>query len=115
LTTLKIKKIMNYTGNEDHAISLADAAELTARYRAQFSAGTFYIKGEYFGKNALNSLLNQTGCVGARMYYGLKADQTQCLVIVGVDSNGNDMTTGEIMEMGLPCPVTCSVDNALNC
>ena len=115
MTTLKIKKIMNYTGNEDHAISLADAAELTARYRTQFSAGTFYIKGEYFGKNALNSLLNQTGCVGARMYYGLKADQTQCLVIVGVDSNGNDMTTGEIMEMGLPCPTRCSDDNALNC
>jgi hypothetical protein len=49
------------------------------------------------------------------MYYGLKADQTQCLVIVGVDSNGNDMTTGEIMEMGLPCPTRCSDDNALNC
>jgi hypothetical protein len=106
---------MNYTGNEEHAISLADAAELTARYRAQFSAGTFYIKGEYFGKNALNSLLNQQGCVGARMYYGLKADQTQCLVIVGVDANGNDMTAGEIMEFGQPCPNNCSVDNALNC
>lgn len=106
---------MNYTGNEEHAISLADAAELTARYRAQFNAETFYIKGEYFGKNALNSLLNQVGCVGARMYYGLKADQSQCLVIVGVDSSGNDITTGEIMDFGIPCPNACSVDNALNC
>lgn len=105
---------MNYTGNEEHAISLAEASELTARYRNQFSEGTFYIKGEYFGKNALISLLNQQGCVGARMYYGLKANQTQCLVIVGVDGNGNDITTGEIMEFGYPCPTQCSIDNDLN-
>ncbi len=106
---------MNFTGDEEHAISLAEASELTARYRNQFDAETFYIKGEYFGKNALISLLNQEGCVGARMYYGLKADQTQCLVIVGVDPSGNDITTGEIMDFGIPCPVTCSVDNDLNC
>jgi hypothetical protein len=106
---------MSYIGNENHSITLVDAAELTKRYRNQFAAGTDYIKGEYFGKTALISLLSQNDCVGARMYYGLKADQSQCLVIVGVDGNGNDMTTGEIMEYGLPCPNHCSLENVLNC
>ena len=105
---------MNYTGNEIHDISLQDAADLTKNYRDQFTAEENYIKGEYFGKTALQSLLNQTNCVGARMYYGLKADQTQCLVIVGVDGSGNDLTTGQIMELGLPCPAQCSTINTLN-
>jgi hypothetical protein len=109
-----IKPIMNFTGNEIHDISLQDAADLTKNYRNQFTVGVNYIKGEYFGKTALQSLLNQTNCVGARMYFGLKADQSQCLVIVGVDGNGNDLTTGNIMDYGLPCPAHCSSANELN-
>ncbi|MCF8428821.1 MAG: hypothetical protein K9G64_01705 [Bacteroidia bacterium] len=105
---------MNYTGNEIHDISLQDAADLTKNYRDQFAVGVNYIKGEYFGKTALQSLLNQSNCVGARMYYGLKADQTQCLVIVGVDSDGNDLTECEIMENGFLCPSHCSSSNVLN-
>jgi hypothetical protein len=105
---------MEYTGNEDHSISLLDASELTKNYRDQFDAETSYIKGEYFGKTALQSLLKQTDCVGARIYYGLKANGTPCLVIVGVDGDGNDITTGEIMEFGALCPSNCSADNELN-
>jgi hypothetical protein len=105
---------MSYTGDEIHSISLKDAAALTKRYRDQFSVETPYIKGEYFGKTALLSLLSQTGCVGTRIYYGLKADDTQCLVLVGVDGDGNDMTTGDIMEYVLPCPAHCSQANELN-
>lgn len=44
---------MEYTGNEEHSISLQDASELTKNYRDQFDAETSYIKGEYFGKTAL--------------------------------------------------------------
>ncbi len=109
-----IKQIMNFTGNEIHDISLQDAADLTKNYRDQFSTEENYIKGEYFGKTALQTLLNQTNCVGARIYYGLKADQTQCLVIVGVDGDGNDLTEGEIMENGFLCPSHCSSSNVLN-
>ena len=105
---------MEYTGNEEHSISLQDASELTKNYRDQIDAETSYIKGEYFGKTALQSLLNQTDCVGARIYYGLKASGIPCLVIVGVDVDGNDITTGEIMEYGTLCPPDCSTANALN-
>lgn len=105
---------MEYTGNEEHNISLQDASELTKNYRNQFGEETSYIKGEYFGKTALQSLLNQTDCVGARVYYALKSSGTPCLVIVGVDGDGNDITTGEIMEYGRLCPSECSQDNNLN-
>jgi hypothetical protein len=105
---------MEYTGNEEHSISLQAASVLTKNYRDQFGEETSYIKGEYFGKTALQSLLNQTDCVGARIYYGLKSSGTPCLVIVGVDGDGNDITTGEIMEFGALCPSNCSADNELN-
>ena len=50
---------MKYTGNEDHSISLSEAAELTANYRASFTDNA-YIKAEYFGKDAIIELLNQS-------------------------------------------------------
>lgn len=90
------------------------ASNLTKNFHGQYPVSLNFIKGKYFGKTALQSLLNQTNCVGARMYYGLKADQTQCLVFVGVDSNGNDLVNGEIMENGILSPTNCSNSNSLN-
>jgi hypothetical protein len=102
-----------YTGNENHTISLADASALTARYRQQFAPGSC-ILGEYFGKQAIQSLLNQTSCVGTRIYYGLDESNVPKLILVGVDANGNDMTQGAILEFGYPCPPNSSTSNPLN-
>lgn len=103
---------MNYTGNEDHSISLTEASELTANYRNAQTGS--YIKAEYFGKNAILDLLNQDSCIGMRVYYGLNSEGVQKLVLVGVDTNGDDLTSGLIMEHGLLCPTNCSSSNALN-
>lgn len=102
-----------YTGNENHQISLADAAALTAKYRQQFQTND-YIKGEYFGKQAVLNLLNQNGCVGLRIYYGINEQNTPKLVIVGVNSSGDDITQGSILDFGTPCPTNCSQNNPLN-
>ena len=102
-----------YTGNENHQISLADAAALTANYRQQFETND-YIKAEFFGKQAVENLLNQNGCAGLRIYYGKDELNVSKLVIVGVNSSGNDMTQGSILEFGLPCPPYCSDNNPLN-
>jgi hypothetical protein len=61
-------------------------------------------------------MLNQPNCVGTRIYYGLKDDGTQCLVLVGVDSDGNDLIDKDdkILDMGNLCPTLCSKDNPLN-
>lgn len=96
------------------SISLADAAALTANYRNQFSENTTFIKGELFDKESIRSILDQNYCNSLRIYYGLKADNTPCLVIVGVDIYGNDLFNGLLLEHGLTCPPTCSSNNPLN-
>ena len=104
---------MTFTGDENHDISLADASELTKNYRDS-QTSTNYVKGEFFGKTALLALLNQEGSVGARIYYGLGADGVPRLVIVGVNSDGDDMVDGNLMEHGFSCPTQCSSANSLN-
>lgn len=74
---------------ESQRISLADAVELTQRYRkaapASEHAGFFWGEG-------IQAILAQPGCVGIRYYHGLGPDGTYRPVIVGVDGNGNDIT-----------------------
>lgn len=103
---------MNFTGDENHAITLEEASALTARYRATANAGD--AKAEYFGKQSLISLLSQNACVGVRIYYGVDADNVKKLVLVGVDAEGNDLYEGDLMERGVLCPPICSADNPLN-
>lgn len=102
-----------FTGSEDHAISFNSAGELTKRYRAN---NPDEIKGEYFSKKAINQLLNQTNCVGIRIYFGNDTSNNLNLVIVGVNSEEDDLVgaTNLCMEFGIPCPDNCSTDNMLN-
>ncbi len=102
---------MPFTGNENHEMSLDEAAKLTKNYRDSTSAGT--ILGGYFGKTALLGILNQTGCVGMRIYNALLSDGTPTYVLVGVDSPGEDMEDGEIAEIIWPCPPNCPKESAL--
>jgi len=104
---------MKFTGMEDHSITLSEAAELTANYRETLTSNVETI-AEYFGKDALLGLLNQTTCVGVRIYYGLDSAGEKKLVLVGVDANGNDLYEGALMERGYGCPSDCSEVNPLN-
>ncbi|MFA6261228.1 MAG: hypothetical protein WC760_07170 [Bacteroidia bacterium] len=105
---------MSFTGNENHSISLEDAAALTKNYR---DANINPIIGEYFGQTAIEEILAQTGCVGIRAYFAI-CDPTSLepklrLVICGVDSSENDILN-IIAENGSLCPPNCSTANALN-
>ena len=104
---------MTVDGKEGGAITLAQAAEMTQRYR---HANLNPIKARLFGKDCINELLNQgaAGTVqGIRMYFALNDTGEQELVLVGVDANGQDML-GLIMDLSAPCPKHCSGINALN-
>jgi hypothetical protein len=104
---------MSFTGEEDHSISIEDAAELTKNYRNTSESGT--ITAEFFGREALESILAQEGCVGIRCYYGKKEDGTPVLVLVGVNANEEDMLEeGKIMQDSKPCPPNCASVNTLN-
>lgn len=104
---------MAFTGNENHGITLAEAAQLTANYRNTHPGATT-IKGFYYGKQAIEGILSQAGCVGIRIYYAQFTDGTPTFVITGVDKDENDMYDGQLAEFGTPCPTKCSVANPLN-
>ena len=97
------------TGLENHSISLSDAARLTKNFRGSVPPGS--VLGEYFGGNAIQSLLKQYGCIGIRIYYAKKDDGNPTLVIVGVNKSGNDMTNELIIDHGFPCPPICDTAN----
>lgn len=102
---------MSFTGNEDHGMSLEEAAKLTKKFRDSASAATML--GGFFGKTAISSILNQTGCVGMRIYNALLEDGAATYVLVGVDAAGEDLEDGEIAEITLPCPPNCPVSSTL--
>ncbi len=102
---------MAFTGEEDHGMSLEEAAKLTANYRQSVSAGTML--GGFFGKTALSNILNQAGCVGIRIYNGQFKDGAATYVLVGVDAAGEDLESGKIAEIVIPCPPNCPVSSTL--
>jgi hypothetical protein len=101
-----------YTGNENHAVSLDQAVKCVQNFAAKPEAPT--IKGGYFGRNIFDKLLSQGGCVGIRYYYAKTDSGVATIVLVGVDSTGNDLYQGIIAEQSIPCPPWCSASNPLN-
>lgn len=67
-----------------------------------------------FWKNEVQKILDQQSCVGLRCYFGTKDDRTPCLILVGVDADGNDLEGGPLVEDGLPCPPFCPSSSSLS-
>ncbi|MES2778334.1 MAG: hypothetical protein V4651_00410 [Bacteroidota bacterium] len=99
---------------KDHQITLNEAANLTENYR-DAQTENVYVKAQLFGQEAIRALLDQSGCIGVRMYYGLSGEGVPRLVLAGVDEAGNDMCEGIILDKGVLCPTECSESNDLNC
>ena len=102
---------MAFDGTEGKSITLQEGSTLTSNYRNANPNATL---GHYIGKDIINTILGQSGCVGIRVYYGLDSSGEKQLVFVGVDANGNDMVTGTIADRTVGCPQSCSTGNALN-
>lgn len=98
-------------GGRDHRITLAEAAALTRRHRER--RGPRGARGFGFPREAFEAILAQPGCTGVRIYLGLGADGASTLVLVGMDAEGADLTDGEVMDRGWPCPPVCPPDSAL--
>jgi hypothetical protein len=101
---------MSFTGNEDHSIDFNDAAEMTANYRSEFPNA---IKAHFFGKAAIKDILDQTNCVGIRIYYALDSEGAKHLVIIGAKADESDITDGYIAERSYPCPPYCPSGSSL--
>lgn len=96
---------MAFTGEEEHTVSFEEAKELKDNYQESMSPGD--ILAFYYGKTFLLSVLNQEGCVGIRIYNGRKEDGKLELVIVGVNSDGEDLKEGILGNRSAPCPPYC--------
>ncbi len=122
---------MSFNGDEGTFVSITEAAGLTANYRTSSSSSSSttsttstsssssLILGHFLGKEKLLELLNQSECVGLRIYHGRSGTSglTPEIVVVGVDSNENDIlptSNALILDRSLPCPPTCGNSNALN-
>lgn len=100
----------------EHLIPIAEAAALTARFRAGSPKA---IRGYLFDRKALDAILGQPGCAGLRIYRAAKPGGEDTLVLVGTDTSGSDLlttaagATGLVAEEGLPCPPACSAASPL--
>ncbi len=96
---------MSFTGQENHDITLDEAKEWTKNYRVQVPSNA--TKAHFFGKDAIQAILNQDDCVGIRIYYALDTEDRQQLIVVGADANENDLHEGLLAERSFPCPPSC--------
>ena len=107
-------------------ISLGDAQEMTTLFREYRNVviNTEYIDRdvlpfcETFPKSEIESLINQQGCSGFRIYFGMDDDLKVHLILVAADANGADMVATDppdvILEDGQRCPVHCPPSSPLN-
>jgi len=120
-----------FTGAEASPIDLATAAAWTAADR-ELNPGK--VRGYFFGRDIIDKILKQPGCMGLRVYYATDpATGTRHLLMVGAEANLNDqlplaLTEGAaalavdpteaveyiIAEMAVPCPSGCGSPNELN-
>ena len=96
----------------DHRVSLADAAALTKRHREGLHPGA--VKAGAFHADQVRELLAQPGCVALRIYYGRDGKGEHALVLVAVDVNDKELTSGTLLDVILPCPPFCTEDSPLN-
>lgn len=101
-----------FTGDENHEITLSQGAAMTKAYRDANPGQTL---GHYFGRDIIEEILGQTGCVGMRIYYGLEGTSAgKELILVGVNSSGNDLTSGTLGDRSFKSPPYSGATNPLN-
>jgi hypothetical protein len=107
-----------------HEISLAEAIDLTTRYRNHPVANLPLC--ETYSKASVELMLSYPGTASFRIYYGKKSDNSICSVLVAVNEEGADIlpdplleTTVEdeepiILENAFHCPPICPPESPLN-
>jgi hypothetical protein len=70
-------------------------------------------RGGHFPRSVFDEILAQPDCAGVRFYFGCRMDGSLAMVLVGMTSDEQDMTTGLIAEDFFPCPPFCDATSAL--
>lgn len=94
-----------FDGSEGSKITRAVAQKFTQDWRTAQAGKT---KGVFIGRDHVLDILNETGCMGIRVYFAVDAANEYTIVMVGADANESDMLAGPIVEVGAKCPPLCS-------
>lgn len=92
--------------NNQHIITLAEAQTLTHAYQNSQMAINQPISLA-FPKSEIENLISQIECNKLRMYFGINELNKLTIVLVAADVNGNDITSGIILDRGDTCPIFC--------
>lgn len=101
---------MSFKGTEGGPISLQLAGEWTQNWRTNHPGAK---KGLFIGRDAIEDLLNQEGCMGIRIYFAINNEDAHTAVLVGAGTDEDDMTE-IVVDMGVSCPPFCGNNNVLN-
>lgn len=116
-------------GPEGQFISLDQAKTMTALYRAQkenilapqYQGKDILSTCETFDRSIFDTILAEKDCTYLRVYFGMDPDFKVKVILVGVDSQWQDILPapsqepqdgvdgGSIGEEGVPCPPWCPV------
>lgn len=94
-----------------HHITLSDASELTAAWHAKNPGETY---ATIFPAEVYHALLNQESVTHIRSYSAINLEGNNTLVLLGVDSDGNDIVDGLLFELGPQCPPYCGLASSLS-
>jgi len=114
MPTLHLKGLTPPPGG--HLISVAEAAEMTAAFRATHS---LEVRAWLLDRGAIDTILAQPDCAGIRIYRAHNAEGAAQVVVVGTDENGTDLLPADKQAPGLvaertwPCPPICGGPSVL--
>jgi len=98
---------VNFTDYKNQNVSFQEATGLLKTH-GRIAASDAVI-AQYFGKNIVDKILAQPGCVGVRMYYGKHTNGKPCVLILGADKYGKDMVRGVLAMPTMYCPPLCGM------
>ncbi len=94
-------------------IDAATARSMASNYQ-NAKGGT---KSIFFGKDKIQAILDQEGCIGINFYLAHENDKggnpQVTLVLVGMDAQENDQITQNILDVGARCPLKCPTGTVL--
>lgn len=96
---------MSLTRSTGGQITLNEAKTLTESFQTNHP---YENKCYFMGAEHIQAILNQPGCIGIRVYKGFdKETDKKTIILVGVDGDCKDMTSGVIADRAIACPSDC--------
>lgn len=100
----------DFDGKEGAPIGKDVAEVWTYNYRQANPGAT---KAHFFGIERIQEILNQSDCMGIRIYYAIDDTGKKQLILAGCLADGTDMLN-LLMDYSVPCPTVCDTTSPLN-